>query len=117
MFFLLVFGAVAANAQSPAPDPDTLQNPVKQIDPEVKQLPANLNYTKDATRISPDDLPPVVLDSVKRLHPTGWEKSVVYHHKKTNSYIIDIREEGGQKIYRFDKTGKRLNNEETDEKD
>lgn len=111
ILLVAICGAGITYGQSPAPDPDTLQNPVKQIDPEVKQLPANGYDAKSVVRITADELPLVVRDSIKRLHPTGWEKSVVYRDKKSSLYIIDVREAGGQKVYKFDQSGKRLRDE------
>ena len=102
----LVITAFAAHAQQPAPDPDTLQNPVKQTDPEVKQPPADLHYVDEMERIATAELPPVVLDSLKKHEPTDWEKSVAYHDKRNKSYIVEVRNGGQERIYRFDTTGK-----------
>lgn len=98
-----------AFSQSPAPDPDTLQNPVKQIDPEVKQLPPDVHYADESVRINAEELPEAVLNTLKTLEPGGWEKSVVYHYTKKNYYIIEIRAHDRKKTLYFDKSGKQLN--------
>jgi hypothetical protein len=107
---------LAANAQTPTPDPDTLKDPVKDIDPEVKQLPPDMHYADEAVRINADELPAVVLDSLKKLAPAGWEKSVVYRYKNDQTYIVEIRDEGHEKTYKFSKDGKRLKSPDEDRK-
>ena len=112
-----VLCSVAAMAQQPSPDPDTLKNPVKQIDPEVKQEPADIKYIDEKVRITADELPGAVRNSLRQLEPTAWEKSVVYRDKKENMYIVEIRESGNEKTYRFDKDGNRLKNLDDEEED
>jgi hypothetical protein len=117
VFLAMMACCLSAFAQQPSPDPDTLKNPVKQIDPEVKQEPADIKYVDEKVRITADELPSVVRDTLRRLEPSSWEKSVVYRDKKSNTYTVEIRESGNEKTYRFDKNGKRLKNldEETDD--
>jgi hypothetical protein len=111
----MLLGAIITYGQSPAPDPDTIKNPVKQIDPEVKQLPPDLHYAKDAVRINADELPPVVLKKLQQVEPTGWEKSVVYRGKKEKIFIVEMRDNQNTRTYRFDTEGKLLKDE--DDKD
>jgi hypothetical protein len=112
IIFLLAItiAAFTAKAQTPAPDPDTLQNPVKQIDPEVKQEPADIHYVDEMTRITADELPTIVRDSLKSLEPAAWEKSVIYKSKNEDMYTIEVRDGGQENTYRFSKDGKRLKN-------
>jgi hypothetical protein len=105
---MIAAAAISTSAQSPAPDPDTLKNPVKDIDPEVKQLPADGHYAKEAVRINADELPAAVLSNLKKLEPDAWQKSVVYRHKSNNTYVVEIRASGREKVYRFNKDGKRI---------
>jgi hypothetical protein len=107
---ILITATVATYAQSPVADPDTLQNPVKQIDPEVKQEPADIHYVDEMTRITADELPAAVRDSLKKSEPTAWEKSVVYRDKKQDLFTVEVREGGQERIYRFNKEGRRLKN-------
>jgi hypothetical protein len=109
ILFLLAV-ASGAFAQQPSPDPDTLKNPVKQIDPEVKQPPADIHYVDEMTRISAAELPQIVLDSLKQSEPVNWEKSVVYKDKVEGQFLVQVRDGGEEKTYRFDKTGRRLKN-------
>lgn len=108
VLFLFMSAAFISHSQAPAPDPDTLQNPVKQTDPEVKQLPPDLHYTKDDVRINASDLPAAVLDSLKKLEPSEWEKSVVYRNKTEGTFTIEIRASGKEKTYRFNEEGNLL---------
>ncbi|HYG02521.1 MAG TPA: hypothetical protein VD927_08745 [Chryseosolibacter sp.] len=113
--YLLVIAAVAAQAQQPSPDPDTLKNPVKQIDPVVRQEPADIHYIEESKRIAAGELPQPVLDSLKALEPTTWEKSVVYRQEDGEMYIVEIREGGQQRTYRFNKEGIRTKTLDQDE--
>jgi hypothetical protein len=110
LIFAMTVAAFSIQAQTPAPDPDTLKNPVKQTDPEVKQPPADMHYVDEMTRITADELPTVVLDSLKALEPAAWEKSVVYKDKKNEMFTVEIRDGGQEKTYRFSKEGQRLKN-------
>jgi hypothetical protein len=108
---LLFAGVVTdANAQGQAPNSDTTKNPVTQIDPEPKNEPADIHYVADMTRIAADELPRVVLDSLKKLEPVSWEKSVVYRDKQNKTFLVQVREGGAEKDYRFDREGRRIEN-------
>lgn len=104
--FLLLFSI--SKAQSPVPDPDTTSNPVKQIDPEVKQEPANIHYVDEQVRIGVEQLPSAVKDSLKRLEPAAWEKSVIYRNKNQKIYTVEVRDGGQEKTYHFNSDGKLL---------
>jgi hypothetical protein len=108
MIFSLAIAACSVQAQTPAPDPDTLKNPVKQTDPEVKQEPADIHYVDEMTRINADELPAAVLDSLKKAEPTAWEKSVVYKSRKNDQFTVEVRDGGQEKKYRFNKEGRHL---------
>jgi hypothetical protein len=110
LLILLVMVATVSftNAQSPTPDPDTLKNPSKETDPEVKQIPEGIHYIDESVRIATEELPAVVLDSLKKLEPQAWQKSVVYKQKKEDTYKIEIRDGGEERLYRFDNEGKRV---------
>jgi hypothetical protein len=97
-----------AYGQSPTPDPDTLRNPSEQTDPEVKQIPEGIHYIDESVRIATAELPAVVLDSLKKLEPQAWEKSIVYKQKKEDTYKVEIRDGGEERSYRFNKEGKRV---------
>jgi hypothetical protein len=105
---MFIAAGYTMKAQTPVPESDTAETSKTQIDPEVKQQPADINYIDETTRIAADELPPVVLDSLKKLEPQAWEKSVVYKQKKEDSYKVEIRDGGEERSYRFDKEGRRL---------
>ena len=107
-FFAALFIALAAAcAQSPAPEPDTLRDPVKQTDPEGKVLPQSSNYAEDHQRITAKQIPAGVRQTLES-SPTyeGWEKAALYKHKSGNLYIIEITKADTTKTYRFDKLGR-----------
>jgi hypothetical protein len=105
---IIFLSAICLRAQAPAPDADTTKDPVKQIDPEIKTEPADIHYIDEMTRITADELPAAVKESIKGLEPNGWKKSVVYRDKKQNTFLIQVREGGDERDYRFSKDGKRL---------
>lgn len=92
-------------AQQPAPNPDTLKNPVKQIDPVVRQEPADIHYIDKSERIAAVELPAAVLDSLKALEPSTWEKSIVYRQVDGEMFFIEVRDGGQERTYRFNKEG------------
>jgi hypothetical protein len=104
--FILCTGK--ANAQSPAPEPDTLKE-VKQTDPEAKTLPLprDANYTKDQLRITSKQIPEEirrVLNSDTQYE--GWEKGSFYKNKSGNLYTLEITKADTTRTYRFDASGK-----------
>jgi hypothetical protein len=109
-------GFTTVYGQQPAPEPDTLRDPVKQIDPEVKQLPDNAHYIDETSRIGIEDLPPAITKTLKGPEYKGWEKSVIYKDKDQDIYTVDIREGGKSRKYRFTKDGQRLKDHPSDEK-
>lgn len=108
--------AGVAVAQQQSPEPDTLNTPNKQTDPPLKQMPEDVHYVDERVRITADELPQPVLDSLKAAEPTAWEKSVVYKDKQENFFIVEVREAGHEEIYRFDNSGRRLKNIDDDKK-
>lgn len=105
---LMLTAAFAVNAQTPTPESDTVKDQSTQIDPEPKQQPTGLHYIDESVRITAEELPAVVLDSLKKIEPQTWEKSVVYKQKNDNNYLVEIRDGGQERTYWFDKTGKRI---------
>jgi hypothetical protein len=100
-----------ANAQSPTPDLDTLSDPVKQIDPEVKHMPIGLYDASEMVRIHAEELPTTVLKILKTSEYNGWQKSVVYKHKSKDLFFIEVRDGGKSRTYSFTKDGKRTQQE------
>jgi hypothetical protein len=111
LFFLsIVFCTAALLAQSPAPEPDTTQVPVKQTDPEIKVQPRDANYTgSDDRRIMPAEIPPAVKRTLESSPEyTGWEKGTIYKNKSGNKFTIEVTRGDTTRTYRFDKGGKPL---------
>lgn len=102
-----LFITAAVYAQSPAPEPDTLRDPVKQTDPEGKVLPRSSNYAEDHQRITAKQLPPEIQRTLEASPEyEGWERATIYKGKSGNLYIIDITKADTTKTYRFDKLGR-----------
>jgi hypothetical protein len=97
----------AAHAQSPAPEPDTLRDPVKQTDPEGRVLPRDVNYADDHQKITPKQLPAGVLQTLESsTQYDGWEKAFVYKNKSGSVFTIEITRADTTRTYRFDKLGR-----------
>jgi hypothetical protein len=106
---VLIIGIAAANAQSPAPEPDTLKE-VKQTDPEAKNLPQDNQYTKDHVKITSGEIPAEVkrtLESGTQFQ--GWERGTFYKSKSGNLYTLEITKGDTTRTYRFDSSGKPVN--------
>jgi hypothetical protein len=105
----ILFFATIVWAQSPVPDPDTLKDPVKQTDPEVKVGPKETNYKADRLKITPAEIPRAVRQTLES-SPTysGWEKAAVYKNENGSLFFVEITSGDGAQTFRFDKTGKPL---------
>lgn len=103
----LLITIAAVHAQSPAPEPDTLRDPVKQTDPEGGVLPKDVNYTDDHQKITPKQLPAGVRQTLESgTQYDGWEKASVYKNKSGSVYIVEITKADTTRTFRFDKLGR-----------
>lgn len=99
-------------AQIPAPDPDTVP-PVKEGDPAIRQLPPRMDYSDDKKRITPEELPDPVKQTLESsAQYTGWEKAEIFQDKKKEEFIIEFDEKGKTTAYRFNKDGTPIVKEE-----
>lgn len=104
---LTLIAAAPAHSQNPIPDPDTLQNPVQEGDPAVRTLPPRLDYVDDKQRITADEVPDPVRQSLESsAQYTDWQKSTIYRDKNRDEYIVEFSSEGKTTTYRFNKEGK-----------
>jgi hypothetical protein len=104
--FLGMCMAAAVYSQSPAPEPDTLRDPVKQGDP-APENPPPVNYKADQVRIMSQDIPAPVRQSLES-NPQydGWQKATIYKNRASSIYTIEFKDADKTRSYRFDKTGK-----------
>lgn len=106
-FLLLLFTSTGLVAQTPVPDPDTVETPVQQGDPTMDQLPARLDYIEDKKRISAEELPAPVRETLESGdHYAGWKEGVIFEDRNTEEYIIELKEGAKTKSYRFNKEGR-----------
>jgi hypothetical protein len=98
----------AVYAQSPAPEPDTLRDPVKQTDPEGKVSPPEINYTDaDHQKITPKQVPAGVRQTLESSPQyEGWEKASLYKNKSGSVFVVEITKADTTRTYRFDKLGR-----------
>lgn len=94
-------------AQSPAPEPDTLPDPVKQGDPAVNNLPPRLDYIEDRKRIKPEEVPEPVRQTLESdaLY-RNWRQAALYRDENKDEYIVEFEERGTFTTHRFDKEGR-----------
>jgi hypothetical protein len=99
--------AMAAYAQSPVPDPDTIPDPVKQTDPASGVRPQNMNYANDHVKITPKQVPAAIVRTLESgSQYVGWEKGAVYKNKSGSVFTIEITHADTTKTYRFDTMGR-----------
>jgi hypothetical protein len=112
LFAFLMISATTLFAQNPAPEPDTIPDPVKQGDPAIRQLPAETGYLKDMKRIMPEELPQPVRQTLQSsAQYSNWEKAMIYQSKRNEEYLIQFPEAGKTTSYRFDKEGRPIREE------
>ena len=109
-FLCLLFGtAICTYAQSPVPEPDTLKNQVRQIDPVPQTMPQDANYTANKIKITSVEFPEAVKKTLSAgSEYKGWEKGTAYKSKDGKMYLLEMSEGDTTRIYRFDTTGKLL---------
>ena len=100
----------AVYAQSPAPQPDTLKDPIDQGDPELKVLPRdNANYAETQIKITPKQIPAAVKQTLESgTQYSGWEKGSLYRDKSGKKFIVEIMKADTTRTYFFDPSGKPL---------
>lgn len=106
-FVLLLATTMYGLSQTPIPDPDTVGNPIQQGDPAIEMMPPGLDYAEDKKRITPDELPDAVrqtLDSGTRYN--NWKEAMIFHDRNKDEYVVEFGEAGKTSSYRFDKEGK-----------
>jgi hypothetical protein len=105
----LFAGASALYAQTP--EPDTLRDPIKQGDPELRTLPPQAEYRKDMVIVKRNEIPAVLQKALRDPEYKGWEKATIYRNSSSTLYLVEIQEPAKTRVYRFDKNGKRTDNE------
>lgn len=106
-FILMLVSYTSLLAQSPAPEPDTLSIPVQQGDPAIRTLPPRLDYVEDKRRITPEEVPQPVRQTLEgNASMKDWQKAVLFHDENKDEYIVEFTEAGKRTSYRFDKEGR-----------
>ena len=104
---LILMTSIQLFAQNPVPDPDTLQNPVKEGDPAVRALPPRMDYVDNRKRITPEEVPDAVRQSLESsAQYTDWQKAMIYHDRNKDEYLVEFTEKGKTTSYRFSKDGR-----------
>ena len=106
-FAMLMLTSIPLLGQNPVPDPDTLPGPVKEGDPALRTLPPRLDYVEDRKRITPEEVPLRVRESLESsAQYTDWQKATLYHDSNKDEYIVEFRGAGRVTTYRFNHDGK-----------
>ena len=104
---VLLAASTGLFAQIPAPEPDTLSNPVQEGDPAVRHLPPRLDYVEDRQRITPEEVPQPVKETLESsAQYTDWQKAMIYFDKNKEEYVVEFKEAGRTTAYRFNKEGR-----------
>ena len=105
--FFTLFASTCALAQSPVPDPDTLSNPVQEGDPAVRTLPPRMDYVEDRKRITPEEIPDPVRQTLESsAQYTDWQKATIFHDENKDEYVVKFMEAGKSTTYRFNNEGR-----------
>jgi len=101
-----------AFAQSPVPDNDTVKDPIKQGDPSPQIIKPSASYQKTMVVIKSSQVPEPVRKRLEHSAYTGWEKkATIYRNQSSTVYLIEFKEKGKVRTYRFDKNGQELEEE------
>jgi hypothetical protein len=72
---------------------------------------SNAWLAEDRIIILSDDIPTSLRLTLEDEKYLGWENSSLYRNRKTNEYMIEIRDGSNAKVYYFDKDGKVIDND------
>lgn len=109
----VIFGSAIVIAQAPIPDPDSVSHPVQQGDPALRTMPDDLNYVEDNKRITGDELPGPVRETLESsAQYTNWQRAVILHDENTDEYEVQFKEAGKTTSYRFNREGKPIPEED-----
>jgi hypothetical protein len=104
---MVVLFASVGFAQTPVPDPDTVSNPVQEGDPAVRHLPPRLDYVEDRQRITPEEVPEPVKETLESsAQYSDWQKAMIFFDKNKQEYVVEFKAAGATTTYRFNKEGK-----------
>lgn len=109
----LCLSAAAVQAQDPSQQPtkDSTSIAPSQPTPPTSPDAAVPAYRKDMTQVQATEVPDALKQTLSRPQFKGWENGGVYSNADKSVYIVEIKDEveGRVKAYRFDPTGKPIN--------
>jgi hypothetical protein len=71
----------------------------------TSQQPSNAWRTEDRVIVITDEIPAGLRATLNDDKYKGWENSTIYRNRKSNDYMIEIRDGSNAKVYYFDKDG------------
>jgi hypothetical protein len=71
----------------------------------TSQQPSNAWRTEDRVIVITDEIPVGLRATLNDDKYKGWENSTIYRNRKSNDYMIEIRDGSNAKVYYFDKDG------------
>jgi hypothetical protein len=95
---MLLMGVASAFAQI-----DTTSTQVPQTDQQSDQ---GKNYRKDMVKIQSSELPDQLRTTLKGSQYKGWENGTIYRNKNNDGFLIETKENGKTRTFRFDGSGK-----------
>lgn len=111
----LCLSVAAVQAQDPSQQPtkDSTSIAPSQPTPPSPTTPdaSTPAYRKDMTQVQTTDVPEGLKQTLSRPQFKGWETGGVYSNADNTVYIVEVKDEveGRMKAYRFDPTGKPIN--------
>ena len=90
----LVFGVVAANAQT--------------AEPSTNAVATEQTAQQDKVKIKAEELPQTVKTSLEGEEYRGWLINAAYHHKTADTFEVELKNGAETKTIKFDKEGKKI---------
>ncbi len=97
-----------ARRQPSQPTVKPQQHQKETVQPSRSQSSQESNYQRDMTKIQSSDVPASLRSTLQGAEYKGWENGTIYRSKTNDGYLLETNDGANVKTYRFDKNGKRL---------
>ncbi len=117
MLAVALVAVTVASAQTPTYD-TARREPSQTVKPQQRQPQTaqpsrsqssqESNYQRDMTKMQSSEVPASLRSTLQGAEYKGWENGTVYKSKTNDGYLLEVNDGANVKTYRFDKGGKRL---------
>lgn len=99
--------------RQPAQNVKPAQKEPTTVQPSRSQSAQESNYQRDMTKIQSNEVPASLRSTLQGAEYKGWENGTFYRNKSNDGYLLEVNDGSNVKTYRFDKAGKRLQQNST----